>query len=88
MTENEKMVKFYAKRIKSNIEQERFMLKRLGAELIRCPGIDSNIRNRIAEDWVMACNRCEMIEDDIAKLANKLYLGDLSVEEEEEEEDE
>ena len=31
MTDNEKMVKFYAKRIKSNIEQERFMLKRCWA---------------------------------------------------------
>ena len=86
MGENEKMVKFYAKRIKSNIEQERFMLKRLGAELIRCPGIDSDIRNRIAEDWVMACNRCEQIEEDIAKLANQLHLDDLSVEEDKEDE--
>lgn len=75
MSEEQGMVGFYVDRIKSNISEQRFQLKKLGAELIRCPGLDSVLRADMAEHWLMACNRCEQIEEDIEKLEYHLPLG-------------
>ena len=75
MSEEQGMVGFYVDRIKSNIKAQRFQLKKLGGELIRCPGLDSVLRADMAEHWLMACNRCEQIEEDIEKLEYHLPLG-------------
>ena len=75
MSEEQGMVGFYVDRIKSNIKAQRFQLKKLGGELIQCPGLDSVLRADMAEHWLMACNRCEQIEEDIEKLEANLPLG-------------
>lgn len=75
MSEERGIVGFYVERIKSNISAQRFQLKKLGGELIRCPGLDSVLRSDMAEHWLMACNRCEQIEEDIEKLEANLPLG-------------